>query len=283
MREFGDFTSEYTNYDASKVVILPIPFDATSTWIKGADKGPEAILDASFNLEFYDIETNFEAFTVGIHTSEPINEKENAEKMVEEVYKRTVKYINDDKFVVALGGEHSVSIGLFKAFAENFENLTILQIDAHSDLRDEYLGSPLNHACVMSRAKEFAPIVQVGIRSMDSCEIKNIVRANIFYASEIRKDPNWIEKVVDRLSENVYLTFDLDGLDPSVLPSTGTPEPGGLNWYDVVDLMEKVIEKCNLVGFDVVELCPNPNDKSSDFLAAKFIYKILSLKFSNKK
>lgn len=282
MREFGDFTSEFTNYDASKVVILPIPFDGTSTWIKGADKGPEAILDASFNLEFYDIETNYEAFRVGIHTAKPVNEKENAEKMVEEVYKRTVELIKDDKFVVALGGEHSVSIGLFKAFSENFENLTILQIDAHSDLRDQYLGSPFNHACVMSRAKEYAPIVQVGIRSMDNCELKNIVRANIFYASEIRKDPNWIEKVVDRLSENVYLTFDLDGLDPSILPSTGTPEPGGLSWYDVVDLMQKVVEKCNLVGFDVVELCPNENEKSSDFLAAKFIYKTLSLKFSSK-
>lgn len=282
MRLFGDFEPKYTNYQNSKIVILPIPYDGTSTWIKGADKGPEAILEASFNLEFYDIETDFEVFTKGIYTAPEILEDKTPEAMIEATYSAACKYINDNKFLVSLGGEHSVSIGLIKAFAEKFDNLTILQIDAHTDLRNEYLGSPNNHACVMARAKELAPIVQVGIRSMDSSELKNADKSRIFFASDIQKNKNWIDEVVEKLSENVYLTFDLDGLDPAIMPSTGTPEPGGLFWYDVVNLMEKIVANKNLVGFDVVELCPNELSKSSDFLAAKFIYKALSLNFVNK-
>lgn len=280
MKEFGDFSEEFTLYNASKIVILPIPFDATSTWLKGADNGPEAILEASFNLEFYDIETDFEVYKLGIHTADPIVAERNVDLLVELTEQRALKYIEDDKFLVSLGGEHSVSIGLIRAFAKKFENLTVLQIDAHSDLRDQYHGSPYNHACVMARAKEVANIVQVGIRSMDVSELKNVVKQNIFYANDIRKDKNWIEKVLDRCTNNVYLTFDLDGLDPSVLPATGTPEPGGLLWYDVVDLMDALTSKKNLVGMDIVELCPNPYSQPSNFLAAKFIYKTLSLKFS---
>jgi agmatinase len=202
--------------------------------------------------------------------------------MTEAVYKTALSFLNDDKFLVSLGGEHSVSIGLIKAITEKYKNVTILQIDAHTDLRDEYHDSKNNHACVMARAKELAPIVQVGIRSMDTSELINFQKERVFLASEINKNPDWINQVVDLLTENVYLTFDLDGLDPSILPATGTPEPGGLLWYDVINMMIKIIEKRNLIGFDVVELCPIENNKASNFLASKFIYKILSYKFSKK-
>lgn len=279
---YGGLEPEFCDYRSSKIVVLPIPYDGTSTWIKGADLGPNAILEASENMELYDIETDFEPYTLGIHTTDPISVNDSPENMSKAVYNRAKELLSDDKFVVSLGGEHSVSIGLVQAFAEKFDNLTILQIDAHTDLRDEYLGSKHNHACIMARAKEVAPIVQVGIRSMDISELENVNKERLFLASDIRKDKEWIPKVVDLLTDNVYLTFDLDGLDPSIMPSTGTPEPGGLLWYDVIDLMEEVIKQKNLVGFDVVELCPNENNKAPDFLASKFIYKTLSLKFSNR-
>ncbi|MBN2663625.1 MAG: agmatinase [Bacteroidales bacterium] len=280
MKNFGGLEPDFCDYNNSKIVVLPIPYDGTSTWIKGANLGPNAILEASENMELYDIETDFEPYTLGIHTVEPVSINNSPESMSKVVYERTKKLLSDNKFVVSLGGEHSVSIGAIKAFAEKFDNLTILQIDAHTDLRNEYLGSNHNHACVMARAKEFAPIVQVGIRSMDSCELVNVDKKRVFFASSIQKNENWINNVVDLLTENVYLTFDLDGLDPSIMPSTGTPEPGGLLWYDVINLMEEVIKQKNLVGFDVVELCPNENNKAPDFLAAKFIYKTLSMKFT---
>ncbi len=280
MRNFGGLEEEFTIYEKSQIVVLPVPYDNTSTWIKGADKGPDAILEASANMELYDIETDFEPYTLGIFTADDIIVEESPEVLAKIVKKEVDKYLNDNKFVVLIGGEHSVSIGTIQAHVEKFEDITILQIDAHSDLRDEYLGSAYNHACVMARAKEIAPIVQVGIRSMDIGEKKNVNRDTIFYASEIQNDKNWIEKVVSKLTKNVYLTIDLDGFDPSIMPSTGTPEPGGLYWYEVINLISEVIKHKNLVGFDVVELCPNETEKSSDFLASKLIYKTLSLKFT---
>ena len=280
MINFGGIPEEFTQLNDSQVVVLPVPYDGTSTYIKGSDKGPDAILDASCNVELYDIETDSEIYTVGIHTAAAVVENSSPEKMAESVYTRANEYLKDNKFLVTIGGEHSISIGLFKAFSENFKNLTILQIDAHSDLRQEYEGSRYNHACAMARAREFSPIVQVGIRSMDVSEKPYIDRNRVFPAEKIYKRQVNISDIVNILTDNVYLTIDLDGFDPSVIPSTGTPEPGGLSWYDVIDLIAEVIKTKNLVGFDVVELCPNENEKSSDFIAAKLIYKILSYKFS---
>ncbi len=280
-KQFGDFEPGYTDPAAGAITILPVPYDGSSTWIKGADKGPQAILDASYNLEFYDIETNSEVFRKGIFTEPAIDENGTPEQVAEVVRQRAAGLLKRDKFPVILGGEHSVSVGVFEAMANRYENLTILQLDAHSDLRDSYEGSTYNHACVMARAKEYAPIVQVGIRSMDKSEMGNMDTERVFFAHDICscQDFGWIERAVSLLTENVYLTIDLDVFDSSIMPATGTPEPGGLGWYDVIALIRVVCSRRNLVGFDIVELCPREHLWSCDFLAAKLLYKTLTYKF----
>lgn len=280
-RPFGDFSAEFTNPTTASAVIIPVPFDATSTWVKGADKGPAAILNASPHLEFYDIETQTEVFRHGIYTQQPIRATE-VEKLVEKVENAVGYWLDAGKFPVVLGGEHSVSIGAFRAVAQRFSELTILQLDAHSDLRDEYEGSALNHACVMARAKKLCPIVQVGIRSMDISEKPAMTdNQKVFFAHQIIGQPTaeWVDKVVTQLSRQVYLTIDLDVFDPSVLPATGTPEPGGLGWYEVVKLVKTLCSRRQLVGCDLVELCPHPAHWASAFLAAKLVYKILTHRF----
>ena len=277
---YGDIPARYSDLDGSKVVIIPVPFDGTSTWGKGSDKGPAAILDASANMELFDIETDSEPYTIGLHTTKPLIYK-TPEEGAQLTEQKVGEYIDQEKITCLLGGEHSISIGAISAYAKKIKNLTVLQLDAHSDTRDEYLGSRYNHACVMSRAKELCPVVQVGIRSMDKAETKNLDKKRMFYAEKLRNNKNWIQDVVKLLTDNVYITIDLDVFDPSILPSTGTPEPGGLGYYEVLDLLKEVIKTKNLVGFDVVELAPNPKEKSSDFLASKLIYKIIAYRFFN--
>lgn len=276
---FGGLPKAYSTYKHSKVVVLPVPFDRTSSWLKGSDKGPKAIIHASHYMELYDIETGSEVYKSGIHTSAPVRERTSA-GMVKAVHERVRKYLRDDKFTVMLGGEHTVSLGAITAHLDRFGDMSILHLDAHSDMRDSFHGDRLSHACVMARVREYTDrIVSVGIRSMDASELKNIKAKNIFYASSIRHSPGWISRVIRRLSKNVYISLDLDVFDPSLMPSTGTPEPGGMGWYEMLDLLEAVSARKNIVGFDVVELCPAIN-KFPDFLAAKLIYKLLSLRFS---
>jgi len=279
---YGGLPEAFTNYSTSKVAVLPVAYDGTSTWVKGADKGPYALLEASANMEVYDIETNSEVYRIGIFTDEIMEgDFSSPDQMVSAVRSRTLKLINDGKLVATIGGEHSVSIGAVQAHARTYDHLTVLQIDAHADMRSSYEGSPYNHACVMARVKELCPVVQVGIRSMDSSEKTNIDSHRVFWAHQLVANNSWMDEAIDLITPNVYITFDLDGFDPSIFPSTGTPEPGGLLWYPTLTFLRKVIESRNLVGFDIVELCPNPLDKSSDFLAAKLLYKILSYKYLN--
>jgi len=279
---YGGLPEAFTNYSTSKVAVLPVAYDGTSTWVKGADKGPYALLEASANMEVYDIETNSEVYRIGIFTDEIMEgDFSSPDQMVSAVRSRTLKLINDGKLVATIGGEHSVSIGAVQAHARTYDHLTVLQIDAHADMRSSYEGSPYNHACVMARVKELCPVVQVGIRSMDSSEKTNIDPHRVFWAHQLVANNSWMDEAIDLITPNVYITFDLDGFDPSIFPSTGTPEPGGLLWYPTLTFLRKVIESRNLVGFDIVELCPNPLDKSSDFLAAKLLYKILSYKYLN--
>lgn len=280
---FGDFEEQYTDYETAEIAILPVPYDGTSTWIKGADQGPRAILEASPNMEFYDIETDSEVFKHGIATLDPVTENATPEDMANAVEQRMDTILKDKKFPVMLGGEHSVSVGAFRAIAKHYDTFSILQLDAHSDMRDEYEGSPFNHACVMARAKEITEsVVQVGIRSTAIEEKHNISPNRIFYAHDIKESTasTWMYEVSQNLHDNVYVTIDLDVLDPAYMPSTGTPEPDGLSYRDVLTFLKLINERHNIIGLDVVELCPNEVNKAPDFLAAKLIYQILSIRFN---
>lgn len=271
------------DYLNSAIVIVPVPYDETSTWMKGADKGPEAIMEASVNLEFYDIETGTEAHLHGIYTSEPVSEKSSPESLVSSVYSRIAFLLNEKKFPVIIGGNHTVSIGAFRAFGEKYKNLSILQLDAHSDLRHEYEGSGLNHACTMARAREVAPVIQVGIRSMAADELPYADWNKIYPAHQLYYKKELYSGALNSLRENVYVTIDLDVFDPSLMPSTGTPEPGGPDYYELMHFLRDVARNRNVVGFDIVELCPNPLNKMADFVAAKVIYQFLSYIFASGK
>lgn len=280
MRIYAGVEDHYGEYNKAKVVFLPVPYDGTSTWVKGADKGPDAVLDASENMEIYDIETNTEPYTIGVHVDKPVAEKESPESMTAEVFARVQKHLKEEKIVTVFGGEHSVSIGAIRAYAEKYGKLTVLQIDAHADLRPHYHGTEYNHACAVFESSRLHNLVQVGIRSMDTEELKYMTREKTFFGHEIDANPNWIEDVLAQLEDYpLYITIDLDAFDPSILPSTGTPEPGGLQWYPTLNLLRKVFKQKNVVGWDIVELAANPEEKSSDFLAAKLYYKMLAYKF----
>lgn len=278
MPHFLDMDDErHYDLEDARYVLLGVPYDGTSTFVKGADKGPQAILDASDSLELYDIQYQYEAWTAGIHTDHHNYDFRTPETMVKSVYNRVKFFLESGKRIVLTGGEHSVSVGAIQAMAEAHHDLTVLQIDAHADLRDSYHDSPYNHACVMRRAQECARVVQVGIRNVCAEELPNVVPENIFYAHLIHNQEDWMEKAVERLTDNVYITVDLDGFDPSILPATGTPLPGGLQWYPTLKFLEMVFRTRKVVGFDVVELCPQPDSKVSDVMAATLVYKMITL------
>ncbi|WP_203295476.1 agmatinase [Luteirhabdus pelagi] len=278
-KTYAGIPQQYAGLDTSKIVLIPVPYDGTSTWQKGADKGPRAFLEASANMELYDIETETEVYKQGIYLAEPITTNASPEAMVDAVHKKTKEYILRNKFVTVFGGEHSISIGTIRAFNECFDDLTVLHIDAHADLRKEYEGSKCNHACAVYEASQTTNLIQVGIRSMDVAETTVMDSDKTWLAHEMAGDEYWMDNVIEALGDNVFITFDLDAFDPSIMPSTGTPEPGGLFWYETMEFLKQVFAEKNVVGFDIVELCPNENEKSSDFLAAKLYYKMLSYKF----
>lgn len=279
---FGDIPDEYANLDTARVVLVPVPYDGTSTWIKGADRGPDAFLDAAANMELYDIETDTEVYKKGIYLADPVLEDSSPEAMTEAVDATVSAYLEKGKFVTLFGGEHSISIGSIRSFMRRYSDLTVLQYDAHTDLRPEFHGSACNHACAVYEASKNANLVQVGIRSMDSSELEHLDRYKTFFAHDIAPDLShgWMREVKDLCTEHVYITIDLDVFDPSIMPSTGTPEPGGLSWYQVLESVKMVNRHKKIVGLDIVELCPNPSAKASDFLAAKLYYKILSYIFA---
>ncbi len=276
--------------DNSKIIILPAPYEHTTSFGKGAANGPDAILKASAYVEFYDDEFDKEVcFNNGIATIQPINfDNIYDEKAVSKVYEIVKSLIEQNKFVVTLGGEHTIAIAPIKAHFEVYPKMSLLQFDAHSDLRDNYEDSPYSHACAMARVAEFFPpenMTQVGIRAQCVEEAKFIKEHNIhtFYASGIRNNKygdNWIDNIVSTLSNDIYITFDLDAFDPSIIPSTGTPEPDGLTYQNVLDIFWS-IKKANksIVGFDVVELAPIPELHHPDLTAARLIYKILNFIF----
>lgn len=275
-RTFAGIPEEYASYHKASVVVLPVAYDGTSTWIKGSDKGPEALLHAAENMELYDIETGTEVYRQGIYLFDELSGFSSPEQMTDAVYAVAKEQMQAGKLFSMIGGEHSVSIGALRAAIDIYGDITVLQLDAHADLRPEYNGSACNHACAVHEASKRAQLIQVGIRSMDISEVEHMKRENVFFAHEIINNQTWIDEVCAKLKTVVYITIDLDTFDPSILPSTGTTEPGGLMYYETLQLLKKVIGRSKVVGFDVVELCPNPLEKSSDFLAAKLFYKILS-------
>lgn len=282
---FGGIPEEHALYETSRAVIFPVPLERSTSYEHGTRNGPSAILAASRNMELYDDELELEPYKeIGIATLPAIDTMDGTmDEVITELYTAQLGMLEDGKFPVAIGGEHSLTPPLVSATAKKFKDLTVLQIDAHADLRDEYQGNPASHACAMRRVVEVCPAVQVGIRSLSEEEAKAIphLRTKIYWAKDIVRAPMkaWIAKVLDDLGPNVYLTIDLDGFDPSIVPATGTPEPGGLDWHQVTALVRAVADHKKIVAMDVVELLPQPGDHASDFLAAKLIYKCLGYIF----
>ncbi len=285
---FGGLAEEDSLYEKARAVIFPVPLERTTSYEHGTSNGPAAILAASRNMELYDDELDAEIYKeVGIATVPAIDTMDGSlEEVIAEIFSAQCGFIDDGKLPVALGGEHSLTPPLVKAVAKKYKDLSVLQIDAHADLREAYQGNPNSHACAMRRVVEICPAVQVGIRSLSVEEANDLprLRTKIYWAREIVHAPveGWIAKVLADLSHHVYLTVDLDGFDPSIVPATGTPEPGGLNWYQVTSLIRSVATHKKIVGMDFVELLPQPGDHASDFLAAKLVYKTLGYIFCQK-
>ena len=280
--EFGGTTPTTTDFAKARVVILPVPLDRTTSYVSGTRNGPHEILVASSHIELWDEETQTDVHSIGIYT---LPEMEfpfaGMDEVVCEIRRVASELVNRGKFPLVLGGEHSITPAVVGAVAAKHPGLSVLQIDAHADLRDSFMGTPHNHACAMRRTLDFAPTTQVGIRSLSPEEAAAApgLRTTIFYDYNMRADPRWIDRVVESLTDTVYITIDVDGLDPAIMPATGTPEPGGLSWYETLALLRAVIERRTVVGCDIVELSPMAGHVAPNFLCAKLIYKILSYRF----
>jgi len=279
---FGDLGDEWTRLDVARVVILPIPYERTTSYVKGTGRGPGALLEASTQLELYDEELECEPHQIGIHTAAPVGiEGVSPSELAEVCAQAARRFVGQDKWLVGLGGEHTVSLGLVRAHKERYPGLNVLQLDAHADLRDTYEGSPYSHACVARRLREIVPTVQVGIRSLSREEAEAAAAApgKVFMACRMRPGSPWVVQVLEALSREVYLTIDLDFFNPSVMPSVGFPEPGGFGWDETMRLLRVIFQHKNVVGCDVVELCPQEGNVAPDFLAAKLVYKLIGYRF----
>lgn len=279
MRYFCGIETESAHLENAQVLLQSIPYDDTSTWGKGADKGFEAFMNALDNMEVYDLETRTEVYRQGVYIMDKLGKFDSPEAMVSAVYKRSKEMISLNRFPTFFGGEHSVSIGVIRAMRERYNGLSVLQLDAHADLRAEYMSSPNNHACALHESSKHDNLVQVGIRSAEKEEMSNAQKDNVFFAQDMYGHSEWMQKSIDRLGMQVYLTIDLDAFDPSILPATGTPEPGGIGWYEMLTYLRMLFEQREVVGFDIVELAPIEGDPSSEFLVAKLYYKMLTYKF----
>lgn len=273
--------AELATLENAKVVVQQIPYEHTSSYVQGSDKGPAAMVSASHFVEFYDEEIDREAYkNFGIATVEPLDfgNKVNADA-VTLIANQTKELLNQNKFVVSLGAEHTVTYGFAQAFQEKYPNISILQIDAHSDLRLAYQDNPYSHASVMARVHDLnIPLVQIGIRAQCKEEaqlIKESDNIHTWYAHDLWDNDAWIDDCIDKLSDVVYVTIDADGFDPSVAPAVGTAEPGGLTWIQGCKLLRRIAERKQVVGFDIVEIAPRENDILTEFTMAKLCYKFL--------
>jgi len=280
---FGGALPEPKDFENSRAVILPVPVDRTTSYVPGTRNGPREILQASSHMELWDEEVGVDIHNVGLFTLPemelPFGE---LQPLMDEIRRVAAEILARDKFLVTLGGEHSITPPLVAAAAARHPGVHVLQIDAHADLRDCYMGTPHNHACAMRRSLEHAPVTQVGIRSMSTEEAEAAPRlaTRIFYDHSMRQDPNWVQQVVGSLGDPVYVTIDVDGMDPAIMPATGTPEPGGLTWYEMLALLRAIFTQRRVVACDVVELSPLPGLMAPNFLCAKLIYKMIVYRFA---
>jgi len=277
---FLGLPEEYATYSTAKVVILPIPYELTLSYESGTRFGPQAIIAASRQVETFDDELDVELSTLGIATSPEIEQTvEGPEAMQGKIYHKCLEILKDGKFVLALGGEHSITAALVRAHKEKYGKLSVIQIDAHTDLRDSYQGSRFSHACVMARVAEMADFCSIGIRSFSNDDNERKYADRIIKPRHWRNNPGHFEKCLAELAENVYITIDLDSLDPSIMPAVGTPEPGGLTWDDVISMLETITGCKKIVGADIVELSPRPGLTYADFTAAKLALKVIGYSF----
>ncbi len=280
--QFGGALPEPCSAEDAAALILPIPFDRTTSYVHGTQYGPAALLAASAQVELWDEELGVDTHRHGLFTLPELDLSSfPIEEAIAEIRRVASTLADTGKFVVSIGGEHSITSPLVDVAASRHPGLSVLQIDAHADLRPAYLGQRHSHACAMRRSLDFAPLVQVGIRNISGEEVEVLpaLKTNVFYDWNMRDDPRWMDRVVDALSETVYITIDLDGLDPGFMPAVGTPEPGGLSWREATGLLRRTFERKNVVACDVVELCPIPGLASPNFIAAKLVYKLLTYKF----
>src|SRR5438477_6625036 len=272
--EFGGTTPTTTTFDRARVVILPVPLDRTTSYVSGTRNGPHEILVASSHMELWDEETETDVHSIGIFT---LPEMEfpfgTIDEVMVEIRRIAAEIVSLGKFPFVLGGEHSLTGPVVAAVAAKHPGLSVLQIDAHADLRDTYMGTPHNHACAMRRVLEYARTTQVGVRSLspEEAAAAPALPTEIFYDYNMRQHDDWIERVVDSLSETVYITIDCDGFDPAIMPAVGTPEPGALTWYEALALLRRVIESRRVVGCDIVELCPLAGNVAPNLLCAKLL------------
>jgi len=282
--QFLDPDPEFCEFKTAAAAILPVPYEAGTTWFKGTAKGPEAVIAASRHLELYDEMLMAEPFRMGIVTVIPPKISSDPEALQQAIYLSSTDLVQQNKFVVLIGGDHSVTSGYFKALHDRYGRLSVIQLDAHSDLRDTYNGSPFNHACVMSRIREITgDTLQIGIRSMSSEEADRIRREDLMLCtmSDYRSGKFDVDGAVERLPNPVFITVDVDVFDWSVVSSTGTPEPGGLLWDEALSLLHNIFMRKNVAGFDVVELAYTEHDRNSPFAVAKLIYKMLGFKLAS--
>lgn len=282
---FLGLPKEFSGYEKSKVAILPVPYEGTVSYGKGASKGPKAIIEASKYMEVFDEELLVSPCEVGIHTLSEVKVKQKPEEVAKQVESQIKQIMAEGKFPIVLGGEHSISLGVVKAVKEQYDDLCVLHLDAHADLRDSYNGSRFSHACVARRICEICPIVQVGIRSLDEDEYKFIEEKNIpvFWDKRINSDKDWIDYAIEKLGKDVYITLDVDVLNPGEMPAVGTPEPGGLSYNMLIKFLGRVFRAKNVIGCDIVELAPIKDLNYPDFLAARLAYKMIAYKYFIKK
>ncbi len=275
---FAGLEGEYADYERALFVVVPVPYDATTSYGAGARKGPYAIIESSIQLELYDDELDIDSYMFGIHTLPSLEPMIEPEKMHHSIQACLSRILDKNKIPVILGGDHSISIAPVRAFYERGNDFTVIHFDAHTDLRDSYQGSKFSHACVMRRVADLKiPIVQIGIRSLsreDAQFLREAPLIKTFFARDVYQN-NDISAIIKSINtKKIYISFDVDAFDPSIIPATGTPEPGGLNWYQITSIIKGLAEQFDIIGFDVVELAPN-NPSPSEFIISKLIYKII--------